>query len=147
MQTPGRTPEQLRKPLFSRPVQSVLVCSYAPGLAGGPAGRFVLAGSAATDLVASLEHASAAPPAGMCNDLARPDEHRVAFVGVTASGEALPAVTTTVNLPSCRAFVTNGVSIRYGWAPSVSLAEQLARVTPAGTVQTPILHNGSPVRS
>ncbi|HKC26927.1 MAG TPA: hypothetical protein VKB75_02840 [Jatrophihabitans sp.] len=133
-------------PLFSEPVQSVVVCAYNAILAPRatsqtPRGHTVLRGAQATQLVNSLENAPTRRPQTMCPDMIRADASRFAFIGLGANGTHAGTVTTTAVNAGCGAQITNGTVTRYAWTPPSSLQPTLARLAPgtpaAGTVPIP----------
>jgi hypothetical protein len=110
-------------PLFSKPVASVVVCSY--GTATRPR-RLVLGGQDAKDLATSLENAPTNPLKTVCNP---PTVHDFAVVGVAPNGTRTGVVTAELSDPPCAGRVTNGTAVRYGWAPPPDLLDRLLKLT------------------
>lgn len=134
-------------PLFGAPVTSVLVCAYgaASGARAAPAVRHVVvSGTAARQLVSSLESASRRPVPEACPARPRiaglPRDAVLALTGITAQARALRPVTVPLG---CAGVTTNGTAVRYGWTPPAALLEALAG---AASSSTPLPH-GSPIRS
>lgn len=130
---PGRSGSAA--PLFTKPVASIVVCSYGitkqsvhqtPPI---PA-RLVLTGSQAQQLRSSLENAARTPPRTACPAILRADQRELAIIGVTAGGTRLTSITTTLNAVPCQVTVTNGTALRYGWSPPPALTEILRSLTP-----------------
>lgn len=129
-------------PMFAKPVDSIVVCSYgSPLRAAGPVrpARLVLTGGSATALATSLENASKTNASESCASIRPADEHSLAIIGVTAKGTELATITTTLTSPPCNVQVTNGTAVRYDWAPPAGLQVVLSTLTPrpAGNVTVP----------
>jgi hypothetical protein len=127
-------------PLFSKPVRSVIVCSYpdADTAASAPVRR-ALQGAQATGLAASLD-AAPRSPGSSCAARAQSPARNLAIIGLAADGTQLGTVTVTRTGTSCAASqVTNGTAVRYNWTPPSDLLPILAG-------RTPTMH-GSPVSS
>jgi hypothetical protein len=159
----GGSPGQFdtARPLFAKPVSSVVVCSYGtPAMALGPTpvsipGRLVLDGAPAARLVTSLEQADTTRGTKFCPAPSTTVERELAIVGVTAAGKALDSVTANLSQPACDTVVTNGSALRYHWTPPPDLLRQLLALTPSATSQSgspPLVrpsgrNHGSPVQS
>lgn len=124
-------------PLFSKPVRSVIVCSYGTMLSGSaPAsasatvpGRVELTGSQATRLAASL-NAAAAAPRPSCARTDKSVARELAIIGIAADGSQVGTVTATSAPTGCTDQVTNGTAVRYNWTPPSDLQPILATLTP-----------------
>jgi hypothetical protein len=143
-------------PLFSKPVQSVVVCSYraadAPGAqpASTLPARAAVTGAKAARLAASL-NAAAATPGASCPQTDLPAVSDLAIIGLAADGTSAGTVTATYQPAGCSARVTNGTAVRYNWTPPSELVPVLARLSPRSAVvptQMPTgkVH-GSPISS
>ena len=138
-------------PLFSKPVDTVVVCGYGtPTEAANlkpPArpGRLVFTGDNATRLAASLENASKTVAMRSCPLSAT--QSALAIIGVAANGSEVGTVTATAT--TCPNQLTNGTAVRYNWHPPSDLAPVLTNLTPLkGTVlkPSPPVNHGSPPR-
>jgi hypothetical protein len=147
-------------PLFTKPVQRVVVCSYGtPSQAQGripvTAARLELSGDRARRLVASLNNAAKVGTTVPCPSSATTDRHELAIIGIAADGTRAATVTATLTNPACNVQVSNGTAIRYQWAPPPDLQPVLVTLTPriAGAPETIPNHtpsgkvHGSPLSS
>jgi hypothetical protein len=134
-------------PLFSRTVDSIVVCAYGTPSAAATARphRLVLTDGAATAVADSLEKAPRTKPTGACPFLRTADAQAIAIVGVAADGKVVGTVTTTVGDPACSVRVTNGTALRYQWLPPEVLRTALAELN-RGRSHGPVL-KGSPISS
>jgi hypothetical protein len=122
----GGSPGQFgsSRPLFDKPVSSLLVCSYGSTVrqpSSAPA-AVRLTGTQAAAVVRGLEHASKIPMRMNCPLLENTGRTELAMIGFTADGQPIATVTATLTIPPCNVAVTNGTAIRYNWqAPGVVL--------------------------
>jgi hypothetical protein len=137
-------------PLFSRPVTSIVVCSYGSQLqalgenpTSNPA-RLVLNGSQATRLADSLEHASTTKSTYPCPTIRSPVDRELAIIGVAADGRSVGTVTASLTKPACNVQVTNGTAVRYQWQPPADLESMLLDLTPTPSAITKSVPNHSP---
>lgn len=144
----GGSPGQFgaNEPLFSRPVTSVVVCSYdvapAPTGAALAPSRVALSGTSARRLAVSLNDAAAAPTTPCPRRDLTAGARDLAIIGLAADGTALRTVTVTRSARACAdSQVTNGTAVRYNWTPPSDLVPLLAPLRP-----TPTMH-GSPISS
>jgi hypothetical protein len=119
------------QPLFSRPVTSVVVCSYgtttqALGRHPPVPARLPLHGTLASRLVAGLEKPSAASCAAPTASLGHP----LAIIGLAADGSKVATVTATLSADGCAVQVTNGTALRRNWTPPRDLRNLLLALTP-----------------
>jgi hypothetical protein len=110
--------------LFTKPVASVIVCSYG-GASSSPA-RAVLDNAAGQALLTSLENASKTPFRGECPDYIKADAPTLAITAIATDGTALPTVTASLARPACATQISNGTVVRYDWSPPASLTAALA---------------------
>jgi hypothetical protein len=142
--------------LFPKAVRTLVVCGYTSGPQTKPQlpGREVLTGSAAQQIVTSLENASKSRPAGACPDYEPAIQRSLLFVATATDGTVERQVSVTLSGPTCRVIVTNGTAVRYGWSAPTSYAPSLRDLPPTvGGSQPPLSppaggnqKNGSPAR-
>lgn len=127
--------------LFDKQVSALVVCAYSSGIASGTPARVVLHGSAAQQVVTSVEHAAKQPSTGSCPLYRLAGARQLALIGVAADGTTATAVTAPLGVPSCAARVTNGTAIRYDWSPPAVLVTALGKAAPGGQ------EHASPIKS
>lgn len=142
-------------PLFSAPVQAVVICSYGSMLSRTAAtvpGRVAVSGVAAAQLQTSLETAPTAPTRGQCPYIASTRRSYV-FIGVDVDGRPEPPITATLDSGPCDPDpVTNGTATRYGWRPPRNLQTALLAIEPGNRIvasphpPSSGRNHGSPIR-
>lgn len=129
-------------PLFPAPVSALTLCLYPPGggafSANERPSRMVLAGSAATSLVSSIESAPTAQSNAPCPLYRTAAAKTLLIIGQRSDGATVAFVETQVDQNPCNIAITNGTAVRYNWSPPRSLSAFLGQ---------PPLEQGSPVRS
>jgi hypothetical protein len=117
-------------PLFSRPVSTLLVCSYQLATRAKSAASptsVTLHGADARLVTASLEGAAKTPPTGRCPDIRSATQRNLVFQAFSPSGASAGEVTVSLAFSPCEVRVTSDNAVRYAWVPSEAVARLLAR--------------------
>lgn len=130
-------------PLFSKPVRTLVVCSYSAyptatkAKSGAGPASFTLRGADARLVTDSLEAAAKSPPKGMCPDIRSAAQRNLVFRGFSSTGAPAGEVTVSLAFSPCDVRVTNGHTVRYGWNPPAVVARLLGRAALAEAAASP----------
>jgi len=140
---PGASTPAADSPLFSQPVNRVLVCGYGPS--GVAPAHVLLTGSESSSLVSSLEQLPTSPhPLPTCPAVGSTVTHKLAMIGIAANGSPAGTVTAEFGAIVCGTSVTNGTAVRYGWQAPSNLQDVLTGLYPGAPSGT---KHASPIRS
>jgi hypothetical protein len=119
-------------PLFTKPVQSIVVCAYGSTTTDYSTKsvrpvRLDLVGQQARLLANSLEDAPTRPTP-TCTQVS--NANQLTVIAVAPDGTRAGTVVASVSGPSCGSQVTNGTAVRYGWTPPSRLKTQLLELKP-----------------